>query len=214
MDFLSFSTVPANSVSILPEEARYRYLQKTIQLPEKVREIMFSDETGAYVRGLGSSYDINVDLVPKIALTILKIAIGEHTPSELTKIISQELELSLESAQKMALEIEHDIFQVVRPELGRALRQHAVSGDFQKNKLPKTTSSPSIVPPNVKNYSSRPQNMLNLKELAGKPSQPQLPPKPFNLSIPSPNPLKPPSSSRPTMPPKHPASPITPLRFT
>lgn len=190
MEILNFTTIPANSFLILPEANRASYIEAVIPLPIKIRDVLYSTDTGAFVRGIAKTYDVSPETAPKIAFAILEIAIGKKTIAQLPSILSTELQLPIDTAQKMASEIEHDVFGPIKADLSGLPSQQKGSS------IPSRTTAQAV--------SSGMKNVLNLKEISARPAQEQLPPKPAQPSLPP----------RPSMPPKMPPSPIEPIRFT
>ncbi len=190
MEILDFTTIPANSFLILPEADRTAYIQAIIPLHIKIRDVLYSTDTGAFVRGIAKTYDVSPETAPKIAFAILEIAIGKKTIAQLPSILSTELQLPIDTAQKMATEIEHDVLAPIKTELSDQSSQQKGSS------VPSRTTAQAA--------SSGMKNVLNLKEIAAKPPQTQLPPKPIQPSLPPRRPV----------PPKMPPSPIEPIRFT
>lgn len=200
MEILGFTTIPANSFLIIPEEARASYIQAIIPLHAKIRDVLYSTDTGAFVRGTAKTYTLAPEDAPKIAFAILEIAIGKKTFAQLPAVLSSELQLPMDKAQKMAGEIEKDLFGPVRNELN-AFLQSQKSGVTSPNKIPPTKPMANM------------RNVLDLKEITPKPKQPQLPPKPSSPSLPSAQ--KPSLQPKPPVPPKRPPGvPITPIHFS
>lgn len=186
----SFHTLPIGSIYAREEAASIGYLDIVQDLSPKIKEMISSEKTGSYIKGIARSYDVSEDNQPDIAFAILEIAIGKKTIVQLPSILSTELQLPIDTAQKMASEIEHDVFGPIKADLSGLPSQQKGSS------VPSRTTAQAA--------SSGMKNVLNLKEIAAKPAQGQLPPKPAQPSLPP----------RPSMPPKMPPSPIEPIRFT
>jgi len=188
MDILLFTSIPANSLLLVPEEERTNYLDKALLLPIKLQDVIFSMDTGGFVRGMAKSYDVDMNLSPNIALAILFVAIGEKTFAELPTIFSTELGLSSDIAQKMASEIEHDIFDPVRSELDGFLASTAhpspYEGEGTRDEVNEVAAS-RITAPHPRPIAPRtPRNILDLKEIAAKKRQELLSAKPTQPALP------------------------------
>lgn len=118
MNIELFKSIPANSITGLPEQTRLEYLESVLSLPEKIQDMLFSDSTGAYVQGLAKSNHIPSENAFKIGLAILEVAINKKQISELSTILSKELEISIDASLEMASEIDQDLFAPIQGELG------------------------------------------------------------------------------------------------
>ena len=224
--YLDFQTIPVSSLTTIKPADRAYYLTQLFSLEKKVQNVLFSEDTGAYVRGLSKSYNIDINLSPKIALTVLFIAIGEKTFAQLPAILSTELQLPNDKAQKMAAEIEKDLFGPVRGELDEFLRTQKKSKGSIVGRIGSASPTPTVQQTQSKPPAS-PQNILNLKELPQKKPQASLPPRPAQKDLPIRKPRTPlPPPHNPTSPrlrgaqgekgtvPKRPQPPHKPIIFT
>ncbi len=186
----SFHILPVGSIYAREESASLGYLDIIQNLSPEIKNMISSEETGSYIKGIARSYDVSEENQPNIAFAILEIAIGKKTIAQLPSILSTELQLPIDTAQKMATEIEHDVLAPIKTELSDQSSQQKGSS------VPSRTTAQAA--------SSGMKNVLNLKEIAAKPPQTQLPPKQIQPSLPPRRPV----------PPKMPPSPIEPIRFT
>lgn len=170
-DYL-LQSVPVNSLLTLPPEAREGILLGIFRLPKKVQDILFSEDTGAYTRGLAKSYDVDINFSPNIALAILFIAIGEKSLVQLPAILSTELKLPNDKAHKMATEIEKDVFGPVRGELDEFLRKQKAQSGSMASMLGSVATAGQV---HRRASTYAPQNVLNLKELPARPAQKDFP---------------------------------------
>ncbi len=237
--YLTYQTIPVSSLTIIKPEDRGNYLTQVFLLPKKIQDVLFSDDTGAYVRGLGKSYDISEELQPTIAFAILELALGKKTFEKLPENLSTELKLPSDKAQKMTAEIEHDLFAPIKEELDAFLKR----GTSKKSPSAPVTAQPpsNTQQPNKQTTAPKPkpaqaQNVLDLKELNAAKKQEQLPQRAPQKKLPPgttgstvapppqiphrPQPAKPADQKSQTPPPKFPLPPKTPkppnspLRFT
>ena len=198
MNIELFKSIPANSITGLPENIRLIYLENTLSLPEKVQDMLFSDSTGAYIQGLAKSNQISSENAFKIGLAILEIAIQERDISELSTKLSKELEISQDSALKMASEIDQDLFAPIQSDLDAFWAQQSSPAPAatvsaqptrQTDSLPKQESKKNMrttivpTPPPSSTVFRGAKNILNLKEIAARPEQKDLPPKPVQQKL-------------------------------
>lgn len=153
-----FDTVPACSVIQRPEQERLSYIESLQRVPIKLREFLGSPRTGAYIRGLTKTFDVPLEKAPTIAFAVLRVAVGEKPLGQLGGILSAELPLPNDKAQKIAQEIEKELFGPVMLEFNKYLagRRASKPGVLQKIQVP-------------------PQNVLNLKTPSSPPSSPKFP---------------------------------------
>ncbi len=220
----SFHVLPIGSIYAREEKTSIGYLDIVQNLPIVVKSMVSSVKTASYIKGIARTYDIPEEKQSLISFAILEIAIGKKTLAQLPAILSTELRLSNDKAQKMATEIEKDVFGPVKAELDEFIRVQRVKGSSIAGKLGTTTPTPSNSPSGRGGGTYAPQNVLNLKELPARKPSPQLTPKPVQkdfpvrpaqkptLPAPHPNPL--PERERGTTPkPRFPLPP-KPIRFT
>src|SRR3989338_8019270 len=126
-----FSNTFIESLVNLQESDRLRYLALIFTMPEKIRSILFTAETASYIRGFLKAHDIPLNYTETLSISIICILTGEKTMAQLPAILSTELKLQNDKAQKMAAEIEKDVFGPVKAELDEFLRkQKARSGSI------------------------------------------------------------------------------------
>lgn len=218
----SYYFMPIGSIYSRPESKSIGYLDIISNLPQAIKNLIISPKTSSYVRGLSKSYDIPEDQAPFIAFAILEIAIGKKAFAQLPAILSTELQLPNDKAQKMAAEIEKDVFGPVRTELDEFLREQKKRSESIVGKLTSNTQNISG-PTSPGGYEGRSrrgngsqlQNILNLKELPAKKPQASLPPRPVQKDLPTrpslaPHPYPLPEQERGTTP----KPPNKPIRFT
>lgn len=103
---LIFLTFPIGSVVAYGVD-RWPQLSRTVEAtPRAVRDMISSQHTAAFLRGLGKTSGLPVTRVPRIAWAVLQVAIGEKTLAQLPSLLSTSLQLANDKAQAMANEIE------------------------------------------------------------------------------------------------------------
>ncbi len=160
-----FDSVPVGSLITLSPEERSRYVDLVFQLPEKARGLLFAPKTGAFTRGLVKGYNLPETRASVVALIVLRIAVGEKSAEQLPSLLSTELQLPNDKAQKMAREIEEDLFGPVMKELEQYWRrQKSTPGPANEKEV--TTDKAS---------EAGARNVLNLKEQKKPPAPPPMP---------------------------------------
>ena len=202
MDILSFKTVPANSILVLPDQERAGYLTNILKLPTSARDMLFSSNSGSYIRGLSRSNNISPELAPNISFAVLRVVLGKIEISSLTTTLVNEIHVETDIAQQIASEIDQDLFAPLQADLdafwaGQKQAQVASVTPHYEGGLPaelegarggssKTATTnplqlplregerttPPLPPAPI---SSRTPNVLNLKELNARPEQKDLP---------------------------------------
>lgn len=154
-----FNSVPVNSVLIVPEEHRGLYVHEAFQTEQVVRDMLISAHTGAYLRGVAKSYQLPSTAAPVLAFAVLRIAIGEIELAKLGSLISGDLQLANDQAQKIAQELERDLFAPI----SRALNTQVAKQAQQQA----TTSKDQA-------QLAGARNILNLKEQRQPPQPPPI----------------------------------------
>ena len=114
---LDYNSIPSGSVVTVSQAEGEQYVAGLFELAQIARQAMVSTRTGAFVRGLTKAYGLEQIKAPIIALSILKTGIGKIPLSGLGAYLSGQLRLPNDKAQRMAREIEQDLFEPVRQEL-------------------------------------------------------------------------------------------------
>lgn len=157
---LIFQSVPVGALQSLPADERLEYLETIYSLPKSVLELISSPRTGAYVQGVAKTYNLPLEVSPQISLAILKIAVGKSPLAQLGALLSSELKIANDVAQKMAAELEHDLFAPVAVEL---------SAYLEAKKRGRAASAAATA------SQAGASNVLNLKDGEKRPTPPPLP---------------------------------------
>lgn len=150
-----FSSVPVGSLSRLSKTQRDNYIDQVVSLPTNVRKMMFSPATGAFIRGVAKAYNLPLEQSPEIAFAALQVALGDKPLSRLAHDLAIKLNIAVDTADKVAREIEKELFAPIALEFNQHL----------KSKRP--SSSPALPPAN---------NLPNVLDLKNQPPKPPLPP--------------------------------------
>ena len=151
-----FETVPINASILLPEDKRHFYYAEFCVLPKNLQSVAGNLRTGSYIKGLMKNYGLQEPMGKQIALSLLPVIFGEKTLAQLASLLSTNAKLPNDKAQKMATEIERDLFAPVMLELN----QYATS---RKNQVGSNTASAQA---------SGAHNILDLKNQTQRPPVP------------------------------------------
>lgn len=119
----TFKTIPIGALVSRPEEEDSKYTKKIPDLPPNIKTLISSERTGAYVRGLVKHHDLPEEKAPQIAFSVLQVALGEKQLAQLSSLLSSNVQISSDLSQKIADEIEKDLFAPVMLELNNYLAQ-------------------------------------------------------------------------------------------
>jgi hypothetical protein len=168
----TFETIPAGSLILVNEHDRRLYIDEFYKLPQQVIEMLASPKTGAYIRGLAKNHHISPERCPVIAFSIFQVSTGEKNFAQLSALLSTELKIPNDKAQKLATEIEKELFAPISLELNRYLAKKKLSDRSIGNKISTSPSASSSAP---KKESDGMNNILNLKEQKKPPQPPKIP---------------------------------------
>lgn len=175
MTLQEFKSTPIGSLLLLPPDERQGWLEIFFKVPTTLRSVASSLQTGAYIRGLAKTYQLAEDESPRIAFVILRIILGELPLRDLGGYLSSELKIANDKAQKMAQELEHDLFAPVAGELSQYLAAKKQAGAAAATASAREAGA---------------TNILDLKQ-EKPPAPPPIPPPPKPL-LPKPLPPRPP----------------------
>lgn len=117
-------TTPFGATSVELDEKRWAQLSDRFYEAEgQVLEVLVSDRTGAFLRGLARTHNIPDDDVPKLATSVLYVALGEWPLANLAAGLSSTMGLPNDKAQKVAAEIEKELFAPITLELNTFLEE-------------------------------------------------------------------------------------------
>ncbi len=158
------NNTPIASLILVNDDAlREQLALKAVQAPPLVKEIIFSARSASYTEGLSKSHDIPEQKVMIVAFIILRIAIGEIYLSRLAATLSSELQIPNDKAQRIAQELEHDLFAPVAVELNQYLAGRKKETQQIENKV---TGNPRA---------AGATNVLDLKQQPNRPTPPPIP---------------------------------------
>lgn len=160
---LEFQSIPVGSLLQIPLEEREGWLQDFFAVPSILKSLLSSFHTGSYIRGLVKNYKLIEDNGPHIAFMILRVTVGDLPLAQLGTVLSSKLKLANDVSQKMAAELEHDLFAPVAIELNQYLENRKREIKKLENKA---TGNP------------RAAGATNILDLKNKPKPPVPPPIP------------------------------------
>ena len=177
MATISFMSIPAGSLAKISDDTkRDNYVKQIFTLPQQLREVATSAKVAAYIRGLVKSHALSEDAGPSIAFAILQVLVGERALAQMPIQFSSTLGIANDKAQRIAQEIERDIFAPI----ALPLNEHFAKVRQQKNSVtgPVTSSQPKSTPnARFSRTPAAPSNILNLKNNPKPPSPPPIPKK-------------------------------------
>ena len=107
-------------------------------LPPELKKILFADETGDYLRIICQRAGISEEL-DKISDHVKQVFLGTLPPENFEMAIKQDLNLEIETAQKIAKEINHLVFDPVGPVLEKIYHPEDVQTEEEKPRIKKET---------------------------------------------------------------------------
>ena len=158
-----YKNTPFGSMLTRDSNEQKQLLETSFTVPKRIKVLLTSSGTGAYLRGLTKNYRVLAENTPRVAFNVLQIAIGEKTVAQLPSLLSTELELPNDKAQQMAKEIEEDLLAPIMPELTKYLARKKSGVETAAEKTGKASSSLGV------------NNVLNLKDRKKAPSPPPMP---------------------------------------
>lgn len=178
-----FLSVPVGSLQRKSILEREKYIMEIFQLPSALQDLVFSPQTGAFLRGLAKTYNLPESSVPAIAFMILRICTGELALPGLGSTLSTEVRVANDKAQTIATEIEKELFAPVMLDLSRVLEVR-----HQKLETSKATREP---------YQAGARNVVDLRSMQKPVSHPVQPSSSPNIQAPQPFPTPPPIQRQP-----------------
>ena len=173
----NFSTVPIGSLTEVLEPDEFEpYVARAVRAPKGVQDIIFSLRAGAYVRGLMRTHNLSGGTAPHVAFAVLRVATGVIRLNQVAAELAERLSIDQNAAEKLALEIERDLFAPVALELNQYLKE------IEKNTHDSDTAAGASGPRNGSRVSGvsqkRPetQGMKNVLDLKDRPKPPPVPP--------------------------------------
>ncbi len=161
IDWQLFIAKPLGSLLTRPPLEQDRLIEKSFTFPRSVKSLLTAERTGAYIIGLAKAYKLSISQAHSIAFMVLTVGLGEKKLAQLPSLLSTELRLPNDAAQKMAREIEEDLFGPVRKELEEYWRKNPPSSR-QSGTLARQGSEGGV------------RNVLNLKEQKRPPVPPPM----------------------------------------
>jgi len=166
---LGLYSVPTGSLFGGPEAEARGYLLRLEELPKKVRVVLGDMKTGAFTRGLVKSYGLPEERSAPVAFDIMRIAMGTRSLASLPSLLSTNLRLPSDKAQKMAEEIERDLLAPIMP----ALQQYWTGQ--KKTNQQQAKGGRSRPSPEAMAGQAGAKNVLNLKDTNKPPAPPPMP---------------------------------------
>lgn len=151
-----YTAIPTSSVIQLSREDVDYYIKEMNCLPDAIFRVMNSPNTGAFLHGLaGKAGNNEPQQAAILGFTVLQVSIGEVPLAQLAGAISTNLKLPNDKAQKLANEIEKEIFLPISGELQEYVAKQRQSKTSIRDKLDQGQPS---------SQTDRPQNLIDLKK--------------------------------------------------
>lgn len=113
--------IPLDCLLCLPPTESDNYVTKATTLPKNTYNLFSSARIGSYIVGLTKHHDLPLEKTSVISFLTLQVALGERTLAQLPAALSAELQVANDTAQKIAKEIENDLFTPIMMELNNYL---------------------------------------------------------------------------------------------
>lgn len=123
-EFQQYASMPLGSLVTRSPEEEEPYLDKYLDAPKGLSQMLFSRNTGAFLRGLVKDFQMPLERTPEVAFQVLRVGVGEVPLAKLAETLAAELKIPNDKAQGMAKEIEAELFAPVMRELNEFLEKH------------------------------------------------------------------------------------------
>lgn len=121
-------TIPLYAAMRLPDDRWRQLSERFLKAGGGVTRLAASEQTGAFLRGLARTHNIPDDKMPKLALGVLYVALGEWPLAKLASGLSSTMGLPNDVAQKAAAEIEKELFAPIMLEFNKFLEEQRRGG--------------------------------------------------------------------------------------
>lgn len=130
---VALNSTPIGSLTARSLEERSQYASAVFRTPPHVQDLLFSMKTSSYLRGLVKSHRLPEEQAPHVAFAVLQICVGAKTFAQLPSLLSTELHVANDIAQRLATEIERDLFSPILLELNQFLAQKKSMGQHSSD---------------------------------------------------------------------------------
>lgn len=141
------------AMAILDDARRAQLREKFSKTRGGVRQLLLSQESISFLRGLTRTHNLPEERVPKLALGVLYVALGEWPLSNLAAGLSSTMGLPNDVAQKAAAEIEKELFAPVMLELNEFLAKQRQDGPASAEATARQAGATNVI-----NLKHNPQN--------------------------------------------------------
>lgn len=159
---LSFLGYPIGAGMVWGAQRWDQITELVNEVPKSVRGMITSPHSASFIRGLVKTYKLSPEKVPLIAYAVLQVALGEKTLAQLSSVLSTEVPLPNDKAQKIAKEIEEDLFAPIMSELTEYLERKKSGIETASKKISSSSASLGV------------NNVLNLKDQRKAPTPPPM----------------------------------------
>jgi len=141
-----FSIPIHSTIKTVDEEKRLHYLRQALTAPVDIRRLVFSPRTGAYIRGLTKEMRVPEEQTAQVAFLVLQVVLKEIAPQDLAPEITRQLGVNTQVAQRIAADIEKELFAPTHAEddLGLNIGQGPAAPKRFGQKIKKTPPRPDM----------------------------------------------------------------------
>ena len=114
---------PIAALGYIPEEIRLPLLERAVSAPQAVQNILFSSTTGVYLQGTLKQLRIGTDVLPFVAVVVLRVCVGDLAQRDIAHVLSTEYEIPATQAQLLSQDIQKELLSPVTKELNNFASQ-------------------------------------------------------------------------------------------
>lgn len=117
------STPTGRGLLSVPADQRRTYILAIQNMPQTLFKTINSNTSAAFLQGIAKQFKMTSNQTLRLALAVLRIAVGEVSLAKFGAALSSELQLPNDKAQAIAKEIEKELFAPVMLELNQFLEE-------------------------------------------------------------------------------------------
>ena len=163
-------------MDILTEE---QILEKYEQLPEDLKEAIFSVEMTEAIKGIGAKYKLAIDKIGALANESGMVMFGATRPKDFVSNLMSRLGIDKDTAEKIASDVNSQVFLKVRESLKKLHGGEEVevptpgADEVKKEDILKVLEHPEL--PTILQGTNKPEEVQNLFEVKTKEEAPRAP---------------------------------------
>jgi len=144
-------------------------LEKYEKLPNDLKEAIFGAEVTEAVNGIGGKYNLHIDKIGELANETGMVMLGMVSPKDFIRNLSERLEVNMETAGKIASDVNSQVFLKVRESLKKLHNGEEIETQNEVKKediLKEIEHEPEL--PGVLVGAKKPEEVQNLFEIKTK----------------------------------------------